>query len=75
MHLQNLLPLTEIPPRMMLYTNQAAPGRAQTNTNDQNSKSKTNNPSTVVPNCIITGRTGFAKRYDTTAVNVLVIEY
>jgi hypothetical protein len=32
-------------------------------------------PSTVVPNGIITGRPGFARRCDTTVVNVLVIEY
>ncbi len=34
-----------------------------------------NDPSTVVPNGIITGRPGFAKRCDTTVVNVWVIEY
>ena len=34
-----------------------------------------NDPSTVVPNGIMTGRPGFVKRCDTTVVNVLVIEY
>jgi hypothetical protein len=33
------------------------------------------NTFTVVANCIITDITGFAKRCDTTVVNVLVIEY
>ena len=53
------------------------------NSNDPNTKfdtaelvaGQTINPFTAVPNCIITGRTGFAKRCDTTVVNVLVIEY
>jgi hypothetical protein len=60
---------------MVVYTEQVAPGRAQTNPNDPNSKFQTNNPFTVVSNCIITGRLGLAKRCDTTVVNVLVIEY
>jgi hypothetical protein len=36
---------------------------------------QTNSLSTVVPNCIITGRAGFAKRCDTIVVKFLVIEY
>jgi hypothetical protein len=60
---------------MMVYTKKVAPGRAQTNPNDSNSKFQTNNPSAVVPNFDITGRTRFAKRCDTTVVNILVIEY
>ncbi len=39
------------------------------------SAGQTNDPSTVVLNGIITGRPRFAKRCDTTAVIVLVIEY
>jgi hypothetical protein len=54
---------------------QAPKTKYQTNPNDPNSKFQTNNPSTVVPNCTITGRAGFTKRCDTTVVNVLVIEY
>jgi len=54
---------------------QAPKSKSQTNPNDPNSKFQTNNPSTVVPDGIITGRAGFAKRCDTTVVNVLVIEY
>ena len=34
-----------------------------------------NDPFTVVPNGIITGSPGFAKRCDTNFGNVLVIEY
>jgi hypothetical protein len=45
------------------------------NLNDPNSKVKTNDPSTFMLNGIITGRPRFAKRCDTTVVNVLVIEY
>jgi hypothetical protein len=45
------------------------------NPNDPNSKFQKSNPFTVVPYGIITGRTGFAKRCDTTMVNALVIEY
>jgi hypothetical protein len=68
---------------MMIYANQVAPGRAQTNPNDRNSKfdtaelvaGQTNHPSTVVSNYIITGRAEVAKRCDTTVLNVLAIEY
>jgi hypothetical protein len=60
---------------MVGYTNQVAPGRAQTNSNDPNSNFQTNNLSRGVSNSIITGRAEFAKRCDATVVNVLVIEY
>jgi hypothetical protein len=61
--------------RTMIYIYQVAPGRAQTNPNDPNSKFQTNELSTVVPSVIITGRPRFAKRCGTTVVSVLVIEY
>ena len=35
---QHLLPLTDVPTQMMVYANQVAPGRAQANPNDFNSK-------------------------------------
>jgi hypothetical protein len=54
---------------------QAPKTKFQTNPNDPNSKFQTNDLSTVVPNGIITGRLRFEKRCDSTAVNVLVIEY
>jgi hypothetical protein len=58
---------------MKLLKLQAPRTKYQTNPNNPNSKFQTTNPSTVVLNCIISGRTGVAKRCDTTAVNVLVI--
>jgi len=60
---------------MWQFTNQVAPGRAQTNSNDSNSKFQTNDPSEVIPNGIIIARPGFVKPYEPTVVNVLVIEY
>jgi hypothetical protein len=50
------------------------PGR-RANHNDRNSKFQTDNPLAFVPNIIITGRQKFGQRYDTTALNVLVIGY
>jgi small ligand-binding sensory domain FIST len=47
----------------------------QTNHNDLNSKSQTDDPSAFVPNGIITGGQKFGQRYDTTALDVLVIGY
>ena len=41
----------------------------QINPNDPSSKFQKGNPFTVVPNDIITGRTGFGKQDDTTMVN------
>ena len=43
--------------------------------NDSNVKFKTNNPSKVMSNYIITGKPGFVKRFDTTVADALVIEY
>ena len=77
---------------IIAYTKQVAPGRAQTNPNDPNSKFETepldlelktemrvasqiNGPSTVVSISIITDRSGLAKQFGTTVVNVLVIGY
>jgi hypothetical protein len=59
----------------MHYAKKIAPGRAQTNPNDLNSKTQTNDPSTSVPDGIIHGSPGFTKRCDTFTVIVLVIEY
>jgi hypothetical protein len=50
-----------------------APENAQTNPNYLNSIVKTNIPSIVAPNCIITGRAGFTMWYD--CGECLVIEY
>jgi hypothetical protein len=53
---------------MMEYTNQVAPGRAQTNLNDPNSKFETEDSASAVPIGIITGNLGFARRCDTMSV-------
>jgi hypothetical protein len=47
----------------------------QTNHNDRNSKFQTDDPPAFVPNSKITGGQKFGQRYDTTALNVLVIGY
>jgi len=60
---------------MMVYTNQVAPGQAQTNSNDPNSKYQTINPSSVVPGSSIADRPGLAMQHDTMLVIVSVIEY
>ena len=54
---------------------QAPKTKFQTNPNDPNSKFQTHDPPAFVPNGIITGRVGIAKRYGPPAVNVLVIGY
>jgi hypothetical protein len=59
----------------MIYSNQVAPGRAQINANNPNSKTQTNDPSTIAPNDITPGSSGFTMRYAIIVVNVLVIEY
>jgi len=59
----------------MLLKFQAPKTKFQTILNDPNSKFKTNDQLEVEPNGIITERTGFAKRCDTTVVNVLVLGY
>jgi hypothetical protein len=45
------------------------------NHNDRNSKFQTDDPPAFVPNSKITGGQKFGQRYDTTALNVLVIGY
>jgi len=47
----------------------------QTKHNDRNTKFQTDDPPAFVPNSIITGGQKFGQRYDTTALNVLVIGY
>jgi hypothetical protein len=47
---------------MWQFTNQVAPGRAQTNSDDPNSKFQTNDQSEVIPNGIITAKPRFVKR-------------
>jgi hypothetical protein len=54
---------------------QIAIHKYQTNHNDQNSKFQTDDPAAFVPNGIITGGQKFGQRYDTTALDVLVIGY
>jgi len=47
---------------MMVKTKQVAPGRAETNPNDLNSKFQTNDPPKVVPNGIMTGKPRYKNR-------------
>jgi len=47
----------------------------QTNSNDPNSKFKTNDLPTFLQNGIVTGGQRFVQRYGPTALNVLVIGY
>jgi hypothetical protein len=54
---------------------QAPKNKFQTNPNNLNSKFQTNNPHTVLSHGTINGRPDFAKRGDTTLMNVLVTVY
>ena len=68
------MPPTEVPPRMMVYANQVAPGRAQKNPNVPNSKFQTYDPLAGVTYGIIAGKPRYIDKYDTTLVKVLVID-
>jgi len=53
-----------MPQLVMVYTNQVAPGRAQTNYNDPNSKFQIIDLWLIMPNGVMIVKPGFAKRYN-----------
>jgi hypothetical protein len=61
-------------PEQSRRTHHPEPSR-RANHNDRNSKFQTDDPPAFVPNSKITGGQKFGQRYDTTALNVLVIGY